>query len=158
MKVFLRVAVCLLPGLPLAACDQTTQSGASVSDASTGPAAAPPPIYEPLIDMHRVDPNKYRRDLAECRQQAAPQEAAARQARTQQAVGTSLLVAGAVASFLPASNYNQARTLDNASGAAQMVGGATAASGAATADQATADYALVVNACLAHRRYRLLRG
>jgi hypothetical protein len=157
MRLFLGAGLCLLLGLPLAACDQTTQSGASVSDASTDPGAMPPPIYEPLVDMHRVDPNKYRRDLAECRQQAAPQEAAARQARAQQAVGTSLLVAGAVASFLPASTYNQARTLDNASGAAQMVGGATAASGAASADQATADYALVVNACLAHRRYRLLR-
>ncbi|THD70067.1 MAG: hypothetical protein E7813_09440 [Bradyrhizobium sp.] len=153
MRVFVLAGLCLA----VAACDQTTQSGASLSEASTDTGAAPPPIYEPLVDMHRVDQNKYRRDLADCRQQAAPQEAVARQARQQEAVGNTMFAAGVIASFIPASTYNQARTLDAASGAGQVVGGTTAASGAATAEQATADYALVVNVCLAHRHYRLLR-
>jgi hypothetical protein len=156
MRLFLLAAI----GLLLAACDQTTQSGASTATASTATASNEqlPPIYEPLIDMHRVSPDKYRRDLAECRQQAAPQEAAARQARQQQAAGTGLAVAGAVASFIPVSTFSQARNLANATDAAQNVGGATAASGAAAGDAATADYALVVNTCLMHKRYRLLRG
>ena len=155
MRVFLLAAI----GLLLAACNQTAQTGASPTTSTAAASNEPlPPIYEPLIDMHRVNPDKYRRDLAECRQQAAPQEAAARAARQQQAAGTGLAVAGAVASFIPVSTFRQARVLDNATGAAQDVGAATAVSGAATADAATADYALVVNTCLAHKRYRLLRG
>jgi len=108
--------------------------------------------------MHRVKPDKYRKDLAECRQQAAPQEAAARAAKQQQAAGTGLAVAGAIASFIPVSTYGQARNLANATDAAQNVGGSVAAGGAMSADAATADYALVVNTCLAHKKYRLLRG
>ncbi len=155
MRLFFLAAI----GLLLAACDQTTQTSSSLAPASTATASNEqlPPIYEPLIDMHRVKEDKYRRDLAECRQQAAPQEAAARAARQQQAAGTGLAVAGAVASFIPVSTFQQARTLGNATAAAQDVGGATAASGAATADAATADYALVVNTCLTHKRYRVLR-
>jgi hypothetical protein len=156
MRLFLLAAI----GLLLAACDQTTQSGASLTPASTATAGNEqlPPIYEPLVDMHRVNPEKYRADLAECRQQAAPQEAVARQARQQQAAGAGLAVAGAIASFIPVSTFDQARNLGAATGAAQVVGGTTAASGAATADAATADYALIVNTCLMHKRYRLLRG
>ena len=156
MRLFLLAAI----GLLLAACDQTSQSGELLAATSTAAASNEqlPPIYEPLVDMHRVNPDKYRLDLAECRQQAAPQEAAARQARQQQAAGTGLAVAGAVASFIPVSTFSQARNLANATDAAQSVGSATAASGAASADAATADYALVVNACLTHKRYRLLRG
>jgi hypothetical protein len=155
MRLFLLAVL----GLLLAACDQTSQSGASLQTAPTTTANADlPPIYEPLVDMHRVKPEKYRADLAECRQQAAPQEAAARQARQQQGVGTGLAVAGAVASFIPVSTFSQARNLANATDAAQNVGGSVAAGGAMTADAATADYALVVNTCLAHKKYRLLRG
>ena len=156
MWIFLLAAI----GLLLAACDQTTQTSSSLAPTSTAAVSNEqlPPIYEPLIDMHRVNPDKYRRDLAECRQQAAPQEAAARAAKQQQAAGTGLAVAGAVASFIPVSTFRQARALGAATDAAQDVGGATAASGAMTADAATADYALVVNTCLAHKRYRLLRG
>lgn len=151
-------------GLVLAACNQTAQTGAPVAASGTGATTAAaggealPPIYEPLVDMHRVNPEKYRRDLAECRQQAAPQEAAARQARQQQAAGTALAVAGAAASFIPVSTFRQARTLANASDAAQQVGGNVAGNAAMSADQATADYALVVDTCLTHRRYRLLRS
>lgn len=156
MRLFLLAAI----GLLVAACDQTSQSGELLAATSTATASNEqlPPIYEPLVDMHRVNPDKYRLDLAECRQQAAPQEAAARQARQQQAAGTGLAVAGAVASFIPVSTFSQARNLANATDAAQSVGSATAANGAASADAATADYALVVNACLTHKRYRLLRG
>jgi hypothetical protein len=153
MRVFW-LAAC---GLMLAGCDQTTQTGASL-ETQTAANAELPPIYEPLIDMHRVNPEKYRRDLAECRTQAAPQEAVARQARQQQAAGTGLAVAGTIASFLPVSTFQQANTLYAATSTAQNVGGATAVNGAMTADAATADYALVVNSCLAHKRYRLLRS
>ena len=156
MRIFLLAVI----GLLLAACNQTSQTASSPAATSTAAAGNEqlPPIYEPLIDMDRVNPDKYRRDLAECRQQAAPQEAAARAARQQQAAGTGLAVAGAVASFIPVSTFSQARALGSATAAAQDVGGATAVSGAVTADAATADYALVVNTCLAHKRYRLLRG
>ncbi len=156
MRVFLLAVI----GLMLAGCDQTTQTGASLQSPSTATASNDqlPPIYEPLIDMHRVNPDKYRSDLAECRQLAAPQEAAARSARQQQAAGTGLAIAGAVASFIPVSTFRQAQTLGAAVDTAQNVGGATAANGAVTADAATADYALVVNTCLAHKKYRLLRG
>jgi len=152
MRIIALAGLCL----SLAACDQTTQT-ASLDSSSTTANADLPPIYEPLVDLNRVNPGKYRRDLAECRQQAAPQEAIARQARQQQAAGTGLQVAGVIASFVPVSTFNQALTRDATATTAQVVGGATAADGALTADQATADYALVVNTCLAHRRYRLLR-
>lgn len=147
-------------GLLVAGCNQTAQnSGPAVAASNTAAnGEALPPIYEPLVDMHRVNPDKYRRDLAECRQQAAPQEAAARQARQQQTAGTALAVAGAAASFIPVSTFRQAHTLAAATDAAQAAGGAVAEGGAVTADQATADYSLVVNTCLTHKRYRLLRG
>lgn len=146
-------------GLLVAGCNQTAQTPGPVASASgAGGSEALPPIYEPLVDMHRVNPEKYRRDLAECRQQAAPQEAVARKARDQQVAGTALAVAGAAASFIPVSSFRQAHTLANATSAAQSAGGTIAEGGAITAEQATADYALVVNTCLTHRRYRLLRG
>jgi hypothetical protein len=145
-------------GLLLAACNQTSQTASSPSSTTqTASTEQLPPIYEPLVDMHRVKPEKYRKDLAECREQAAPQEAAARAARQQQASGTGLAMAGAIASFIPVSTFRQAQAVGAASTVAQDVGGATAAGGAATADAATADYALVVNTCLHHKKYRLLR-
>ena len=144
MRIFPLAALCVL----LAGCDQTTQSGGPSATSPTATANADlPPIYEPLIDMHRVKPDKYRKDVAECRLQAAPQEAAARQARQQQAAGTGLQVAGVVASFIPVSTFSQARNLVNA----------TDAGGAMSADAATTDYALVVNTCLTHKKYRVLR-
>lgn len=109
------------------------------------------------MDMHRVNPDKYRRDLAECRQQGAPQEAAARQAQQQVAAGTALSVAGSVASLVPVSSFRQARTLYAATDTAQAVGGSVAEGGAVKQDQAMQDYVLVVNTCLMHKRYRLLR-
>jgi hypothetical protein len=104
MRIFFVAAACLL----LAGCNETaSQTGPSAtSDSSyrTTDSAQPgelPPIYEPLIDMNRVNPAKYRADLAECRQLAAPQEQAARQARAQQSKGTALQVAGAMANIIP---------------------------------------------------------
>jgi hypothetical protein len=157
MRIFWLAAI----GLLLAGCDQTTQTGSGSLDSPVTPTASNeqlPPIYEPLIDMHRVNQDRYRKDLAECRQQAAPQEAAARAAKQQQAAGTGLAIAGAVASFIPVSTFRQANTLYAATDAAQNVGAGTAMNGAAAADAATADYALVVDACLKHKKYRLLRG
>ena len=150
-------------GLMLAGCN-TTQTGSPVADASvpatataSGDPQALPPIYEPLVDMHRVKPAKYARDLAECRQQAAPQEAAARAAKQQQAAGTAVAVGATLASFIPVSSFRQAHTLYHATSAAQDVGAASAEAGAVNADQAAADYALVVNTCLTHKKYRVLR-
>lgn len=155
MRIFFVAAACLL----LAGCNETaSQTGPSAtSDSSyrTADNTQPgelPPIYEPLIDMNRVNPAKYRADLAECRQLAAPQEQAARQARAQQSKGTALQVAGAMANIIPVGGL-----LASAGDAAQSVGGATAGNAAMTADQATADYALVVNTCLGHKHYRILR-
>lgn len=150
-------------GLMLAGCNTTQTGSPAANTGAPGPAVASadaqalPPIYEPLIDMHRVNPAKYNKDLADCRMQAAPQEAAARSARQQQAAGTAVAVGAAVASFIPVSGFRQARTLYHATSAAQDVGAATAEAGAITADQATADYALVVNTCLSHKKYRVLR-
>jgi hypothetical protein len=159
----MRVLVLAGIGLMLAGCN-TTQTGSPVAGAAApGPvmasadAQALPPIYEPLIDMHRVNPAKYNRDLADCRMQAAPQEAAARAARQQQAAGTAVAVGATVASFIPVSSFRQARTLYHATSAATDVGAATAEAGAITAEQATEDYALVVNTCLTHKKYRILR-
>ena len=146
-------------GLLLAACNTTSGPVATTGQAPTAVAQSQelPPIYEPLVDMHRVNPDKYRRDLAECRQQGAPQEAAARQAQQQVAAGTALSVAGSVASLVPVSSFRQARTLYAATDTAQAVGGSVAEGGAVKQDQAMQDYVLVVNICLMHKRYRLLR-
>ena len=147
-------------GLLLAACNTTSGPVATTGTAPTATAQSAdlPPLYEPLVDMHRVNQDKYRRDLAECRQQAAPQETAARQAQQQVAAGTALSVAGSVASLVPVSSFRQARTLYAATDAAQSAGGAVAEGGAIKQDQAMQDYVLVVNTCLMHKRYRLLRG
>jgi hypothetical protein len=148
MRIWLLAVACLL----LAGCDQTTQTTASLdaTPATTTPEQLPP-IYEPLVDMNKVNADKYHRDLAECRQQAAPQEAAAREAKKQQASGTGLAMASAITgSILPG--------LQPATDQAQHIGNGTAATAAMSADSATSDYALVVNTCLQHRKYRLLRS
>jgi hypothetical protein len=167
----MKILIAAVVGFSVAACNQTSQTGGP-GPVAMAPASAPlaeptlaelppsqalPPLYEPLIDLHRVKPERYQRDLAECRQQAAPQEAAARQAAKQQQIGTALQVAGAVASFIPVSTFRQAHVLATATDAAQSVGGATAQSAAMTAEQATQDYILVLNTCLTHRKYRILR-
>lgn len=48
--------------------------------------------------------------------------------------------------------------LAGAANAVQSVGAATAENAAGTAEQAMQDYVLVVNACMDHRRHRLLRA
>jgi hypothetical protein len=165
--------------LAVGACNQTAQVAApqtALASASSAPvepaapveaapaqpepavAASLPPIYEPLVDMHRVNRGRYERDLAACREQAAPQERAARAATERQAAGTAVATMGAIASFIPVQTFGAARALDAATGAAQGVGASAATEGAVTAANATADYALVVNTCLQHRGYRLLRA
>jgi hypothetical protein len=170
----MKVLVALSCALALGACTQTARVAApDTALASAAPAApepAPvvetaqpaaatlPPIYEPLVDMHRVNPARYERDLAACREQAAPQERAARAAAERERTGAAIATMGAIASFIPVQNWRQAQALDAATGTAQIIGANVATEGAITSANATADYALVVNTCLQHRGYRLLRA
>lgn len=171
----MRVLVALSCVLALGACAQTAQvtqpSQMALASPSSSPAAATaatepaqpvaqnlPPIYEPLVDMYRVNQAKYAQDLAACREEAAPQERAARAAAEREAAGTAVQTFGIIASVLPVGTWQAQRVVDAASGTAQVVGATAAAEGAATGANAAADYALVVNACLEHRGYRLLRA
>ncbi|RYE33011.1 MAG: hypothetical protein EOP23_10275 [Hyphomicrobiales bacterium] len=178
----MRVFVAALLALAVGACNQTVQSEGPEPVAAALPAApALPPqgpgprlassaagaavpmddpgisVYEPLVDMHRVNADRYQRDLTACRQQAAPQLAAIKRATQQQQTGTAIAVAGTLASYIPVPGFRQAHVLASAANAAQSVGGATAESGAAAVDKASSDYALVVDSCLTHKRYKLLR-
>lgn len=153
------IVVCSL-AMALCACNQTSQT-ASVAGSGLPTANAAlqelPPIYEPLVDMHRVNETKYRRDLDVCRSQAAPQERVARAAAKQAQSGAALSMIGGVLGSIPGSSYRQSQSLGSASGLLQNVGDAQAAQGAVTGDVALNDYALVVNTCLRHRGYALLR-
>ncbi|SDG70392.1 hypothetical protein [Bosea robiniae] len=178
----MRVFVAALLALNVGACNQTVQSEGPEPVAAALPAApALPPegqgpqlassaagatvpmedpgtsVYEPLVDMHRVNPDRYQRDLTACRQQAAPQLAAIKRATQQQQTGTAIAVAGTLASYIPVPGFRQAHVLASAANAVQSVGGATAESGAAAVEKASSDYALVVDSCLTHKRYKLLR-
>ena len=178
----MRLVVTALLALTLGACNQTAQSEGPEPVAAALPAApALPPqgpaprlasastsaalpaddpgasVYEPLVDMHRVNPDRYQRDLTACRQQASPQLAAIKRATQQQQTGTAIAVAGTLASYIPVPGFRQAQVLAGAANAVQSVGGATAESGAAAVEKASADYTLVVDSCLTHKRYKLLR-
>lgn len=179
----MRLVVTALLALTLGACNQTVQSEGPEPVAAALPAApALPPqgqgprlassatvaavpledpgasVYEPLVDMHRVNPDRYRRDLTACRQQAAPQLATIKRAtQQQQQTGTAIAVAGTLASYIPVPGFRQAHVLASAANAVQSVGGATAEGGAAAVEKASSDYALVVDSCLTHKRYKLLR-
>ncbi|WP_306226610.1 hypothetical protein [Bosea beijingensis] len=179
----MRLVVTALLALTLGACNQTAQSEGPEPVAAALPAvpALPPQgagprlassatvpalpaddpgasVYEPLVDMHRVNPDRYQRDLIACRQQASPQLAAIKRATQQQQTGTAIAVAGTLASYIPVPGFRQAQVLAGAANAVQSVGGATAESGAAAVERASADYALVVDSCLTHKRYKLLRS
>ncbi len=178
MKVFL-AAVC---GLMLAGCNQTSQtaettlpSTAPAALASSGPTggmpAGPPPnlpsdaqiaaatpLYEPVVDTRRVNPAKLRKDLLECRAEAAPHEAAARRAAQTQQTGTAIQTVGALASFIPVPGFRQAHVLAGATNALQSVGEGTAANAAETQERAMQGYVAVVNSCMEHRKYRLLQA
>lgn len=177
----MKFVVTALLALTLGACNQTVQSEGPEPVAAALPAApALPPqgqgprlassataavpiedpgasVYEPLVDMHRVNPDRYQRDLTACRQQATPQLAAIKRATQQQQTGTAIAVAGTLASYIPVPGFRQAHVLASAASAVQSVGGATAESGAAAVEKASSDYALVVDSCLTHKRYKLLR-
>lgn len=164
----------VLLGVALSACNQTSQTAETVLApqsppvlASSGQRVAPSdlpdepavaPLYEPLIDTNRVNMAKLRKDLQECRGQAAPQEAAARRAQQQQATGAAIQAAGAIASLIPVPGFRQAHILAGASNAVQSAGANTAGNAAEAGARAMEDYVLVVNACMEHRRYRLLRA
>jgi hypothetical protein len=91
-----KIFVCPLV-LLLAACNQTANTG---GPSGVGPVSAKaamealPPIYEPLVDMDRVNPARYNRDLAFCRSRAAPQEQAARAAAQQAQTGAAISAVG----------------------------------------------------------------
>jgi hypothetical protein len=159
--------VVLAAGLLTVGCNQTVQQGSNVTAdlVSTAPQGAPqediqslPPIYTPLVDMHRKSTAKYANDHSECRRQAEPQERAARAAATQQQTGAALQVAGTLVDFLPVSGFKQARQMATVRNAAQDIGGVAQDAGAAKGADATEAYALVVNTCLQHRGYVLLRA
>lgn len=116
-----------------------------------------PPIYDPLVDMHKKSPAKFAQDHAECRAQAEPQERAARAAIAAQQTGAALQVAGSLVSMLPAHSFRQADAFGNTSSLLQDVGASTQEQAAAKGAGATGDYALVVDTCLKHRGYRLLK-
>lgn len=140
---------------------------------ATAPARAQSDIYEPLVDRDArgFKEKKYQKDLAFCRNRAAPQadaaHAGAAQAQAgaeQMQAGAALSAAGDVARFMPVPGLGAAQGLWAGGTAANAVGGAMGAQGAATgvqgavgAEMAAQDYALVVNRCLQRRGYVLLR-
>lgn len=164
----------LLFTVALGGCNQTVQTAevlpiqqSAEQPGSASVRAAParlsetaivPPLYEPLIDTNRVNLPKLKKDLQDCRGQAAPQEAAARRAEQQESTGATIQAVGAIASFIPVPGFRQAHVLAGASNAVQNVGAATSGNAAETKERAMEDYVLVVNACLENRRYRLLRS
>ena len=170
----MRSITVFLLGVALAGCNQTSQTAETALPpqsapvlASSNPRSAPAdlpepatiaPLYEPLIDTNRVNFAKLKKDLLECRAQAAPQEAAARRTAQQQATGAAIQAAGALASFIPVPGFRQAHVLAGASNAVQNVGASTSGNAAEVGARALEDYVLVVNACMEHRRYRLLRA
>ena len=150
-------------GLLLAACNQTTQQPSLETASLTSTPSQQedmqslPPIYDPLVDMHKKSKEKFAKDHAECRKQAEPQERAARAAMAQQQTGAALQVAGSLVSMIPSNNFRHASNVATTSAVMQDVGAGTQAAGAAKGAGATADYALVVDTCLSHRGYKLLR-
>lgn len=123
------------------------------------PRAQQGPLYEPLVDRDArgFKEAKYAKDLAFCRNRAAPQERAVRAGAGQAAGGSALATAGNIARSLPVPGFNTAQGLWMGGSAAEAVGSAAAEQGAATAEQAMNDYVLVINSCLARRGYVLLR-
>ncbi len=144
--------------LPPQTAAQATGSAVQAAPASLSETATVPPLYEPLIDTNRVNLAKLKKDLQDCRGQAAPQEAAARRAAQQESTGATIQAVGAIASFIPVPGFRQAHILAGASNAVQNVGAATSGNAAETKERAMEDYVLVVNACMENRRYRLLRA
>lgn len=130
-------------------------------------------LYEPLIDRDArgFKEKKYLKDLAFCRNRAAPQEDAARagaaqaEASAQQAnAGAALATAGNIARYMPVPGLGAAQGLWAGGGAAEAAGAAISAQGASDSARAAAgagmaadDYALVVTRCLQRRGYVLLR-
>mgnify|MGYP001765719779 CR=1 FL=1 len=159
----MKKSIICFAGLLLAACNQTTQQSSLETAAVAAPPPAEedmqsrPPIYDPLVDLHKKSKEKYAKDHAECRKQAEPQERAARAAMAQQQTGAALQVAGSLVSMIPSNNFRHASNVATTSAVMQDVGAGAEAAGAARGAGATADYALVVDTCLIHRGYKLLR-
>ncbi|BBU60872.1 hypothetical protein MSC49_08070 [Methylosinus sp. C49] len=132
---------------------------AALLSAPSLPRAQEEPLYEPLVDRDArgFKEGKYAKDLAFCRNRAAPQERLAREGVSQAAGGAALATAGNIARFMPVPGLGAAQGLWAGGSAAEAVGSAAAGHGAMTAEQAMQDYVLVVNACLERRGYLLLR-
>ncbi|HMN72399.1 MAG TPA: hypothetical protein PKA55_11095 [Rhodoblastus sp.] len=130
-------------------------------------------LYEPLIDedARGFKPAKYQKDLAFCRKRAAPlaekaaaHAQAANEGAQQAAAGAALSTAGNIVAALPIPGFTAARNVWAGGTAADAVGGAVSAGGAAkqaeagaAAGAAAGDYQLVVDSCLIKRGYRFLR-
>ena len=108
--------------------------------------------------MRRVSAAKLKKDLLECRAEAAPHEAAARRATQTQQTGAAIQAVGAVASFIPVPGFRQAHVLASATSAVQSVGESTAANAAETQAKAMEAYVVIVDGCMEARKYRLLRS
>jgi hypothetical protein len=133
-----------------------TLSGFTTPVKAQGAAA---PIYEPLVDRDSkgFKEEKYQKDLAFCRNRAAPQEQAVRAGSQQAASGSALSSAGSFLQNLPIPGLRAAQSAAAGGSAASATGDAANAQGTATASNAMQDYVLVVNSCLARRGYVLLR-
>ena len=130
-------------------------------------------LYEPLIDedSRGFKPAKYRKDLAFCRNRAAPHAAAAaahgqaaQEGASQAVAGSVLSAAGSIATSLPIPGFSAARNVFHGGTAAEAVGDAIGGGGAAkaaaagaAANDAVATYQLVIDRCLSRRGYVLLR-
>lgn len=113
-------------------------------------------LYEPVVGLGRTSPARYQRDLAYCRQLAAPHEKVARDAAGQAQAGVALAAIGGALGAVGGGSYRQAVNRAVAGDALVGVGAATAAQGAATADVAGANYAAIVNRCLTRRGHVIL--
>lgn len=152
MKIWMLLPVAAL----LAGCNSATMQSPTPAVATAAPQA---PIYEPRVDMRRgrVKPAKYEADLAACREQAAPAEQAAREAKQRKEASTAVAVGGAFASFLPIRGRDGGHLIRAAGEEAAVAGAENAAANAEVQDQATMDYIAMMDECLTRKRYRVMR-
>lgn len=142
--------------LPLAALLAGCNS-ATMQSQGPGVAAAPQaPLYEPRVNMRRVKPAKYEADLAQCRDEAAPAEQAAREAKQRKEASQALAVGGAIASVLPIRGRDGGHLIRGLGAETAVAGAENAAGNAEVQDQATMDYIAMVDECLTRKRYRVI--
>ncbi len=150
MKFWMLLPVAAL----LAGCNSATMNAAGPGAVAAVPQA---PIYEPRVNMRKVNPAKYERDLAQCREAAAPAEQAAREAQSRASAGTALAVGGAIASVLPIRGRDGGHLVRGLGADVAEAGAESAAVNSDVRDQATMDYIAMVDDCLMRKRYRIIR-